>query len=54
MIQDFGVGMSNDQIDQIFQKSNQTTLGTKGEKGSGLGLFLVMELLQKIDTPLTI
>ena len=24
------------------------------EKGSGLGLFLVMELLQKIDTPLTI
>ncbi len=54
MIQDFGVGMSKDQIDQIFQKSNQTTLGTKGEKGSGLGLFLVMELLQKIETPLTI
>jgi signal transduction histidine kinase len=31
-----------------------STAGTQGEKGSGLGLFLVKELLQKINASLSI
>ncbi len=53
-IQDHGIGMNEDQIQQIYKKENISTLGTQGEKGSGLGLFLVNELLSKINTELII
>ncbi len=51
---DNGVGMSKDQIQNLFAKSNsKTTLGTGGEKGTGLGFIICRELVSmwggKID-----
>ncbi len=53
-VTDNGQGMTKAQIDSIFKKENNTTAGTSNEKGSGLGLFLVMELLEKINAELRI
>lgn len=53
-VQDEGVGMSPQQLSDLLSNSAETTSGTKGEKGSGLGLFLVRELLQKIEGELQI
>ncbi|MCP9751862.1 tetratricopeptide repeat-containing sensor histidine kinase [Ferruginibacter sp. HRS2-29] len=53
-VQDEGVGLTAEQINSILSNQNDTTKGTKGEKGSGLGLFLVRELLQKINATLKI
>ncbi|MCX7696321.1 MAG: tetratricopeptide repeat-containing sensor histidine kinase [Bacteroidales bacterium] len=47
-IQDTGIGMDQDKISEIM--SNQpieSTPGTAGEKGSGLGLYIVKELIDK-------
>ncbi|MDJ1468608.1 HAMP domain-containing sensor histidine kinase [Cytophagaceae bacterium DM2B3-1] len=45
---DNGIGMDADTTDKLFQLGNHfTTLGTSNEKGSGLGLILCMELLEK-------
>ena len=46
-IQDEGVGMTAEQLQQLQLSENESTQGTKGEKGSGLGIFLVKELLEK-------
>lgn len=54
IVQDFGQGLSSDQIQAILSSTNDSTLGTKGEKGSGLGLFLVMQMLKKINAQLLI
>lgn len=44
-IQDTGQGMAPAQIENIYhQEKRTTTEGTAGEKGSGMGLMLVMEL----------
>jgi signal transduction histidine kinase len=53
-VKDEGVGLTAEQINSILSNQNDTTKGTKGEKGSGLGLFLVRELLQKINATLQI
>jgi signal transduction histidine kinase len=53
-VQDEGVGMSQEQLTALLGSGTDTTPGTKGEKGSGLGLFLVKELLQKMDGVLQI
>lgn len=46
MIQDSGTGMSEEKVDSLFtiEKGN-STLGTSGEKGSGLGLKLVNDFV---------
>lgn len=54
IVQDFGQGLSSEQIQTILNSKNESTLGTKGEKGSGLGLFLVMQMLKKINAQLLI
>lgn len=54
IVSDNGKGMTADQINSIFKKENESTAGTLNEKGSGLGLFLVMELLEKINATLSI
>ena len=54
IVQDFGQGLSSEQIHAILSSTNDSTLGTKGEKGSGLGLFLVMQMLKKINAQLLI
>jgi signal transduction histidine kinase len=47
-IQDNGVGISEDNLRKIFRiDSNHTTLGTNGEKGTGLGLILSREFIEK-------
>jgi len=53
-VRDEGIGLSPEQINKIQANENSTTQGTQGEKGSGLGLFLVRELLQKINAALKI
>ncbi len=54
-IKDTGIGMSVQQIQQIQEyKNTSSASGTKGEEGSGLGLFLVKQLLGKINVPLQI
>jgi PAS domain S-box-containing protein len=47
-VQDEGVGIKADNLDKLFDsKKHFTTLGTMGEKGSGLGLLLYQEFVQK-------
>ncbi len=53
-VQDEGIGLTKEQINAVLSKQNTSTAGTHGEKGSGLGLFLVQELLQKINATLSI
>jgi signal transduction histidine kinase len=52
---DQGVGMPQQQIDELLMEG-KTTLkeGTHGEKGSGLGLIICKELLEKHDSRLEI
>ncbi len=53
-VKDEGAGMNAAQIEALLQHQNESTAGTHGEKGTGLGLFLVRELLQKINARLAI
>lgn len=47
-INDTGVGIGHDVINKIFSIDNQTsTPGTNGEHGSGLGLILCREMVEK-------
>lgn len=47
-ISDHGVGMNQEQIDQLFKiDQGYTTLGTNKEKGTGLGLILCQEFIEK-------
>lgn len=42
-VRDNGIGIPKDKLDSIFKLSAESTFGTKGEKGVGLGLQLVQE-----------
>lgn len=53
-VQDNGQGMTAAQIERILSMNSRSEQGTSGEKGSGLGLFLVRELLQDIRGRLSI
>lgn len=44
-IKDTGIGISADQKDALFSLKAQSTYGTKGEKGIGLGLLLCFEYI---------
>ncbi|EOQ87202.1 GHKL domain protein [Leptospira yanagawae serovar Saopaulo str. Sao Paulo = ATCC 700523] len=47
IISDSGIGMSVEQIQQIYEgKPFPTTFGTQGEKGTGLGLLVCSEMLK--------
>lgn len=47
-IKDSGIGLSQDNINKLFDIStNSTTPGTAGEKGTGLGLILCKEFVEK-------
>ena len=45
-VRDHGVGISADRLDTIFHKG-ETTYGTGGEEGSGLGLQLCQDFATK-------
>ena len=47
-VRDHGVGIAQDRLDSIF-KNGETTYGTGGEEGSGLGLQLCADFARKID-----
>lgn len=47
-VSDTGVGISQENVEQLFKKGNSfRTFGTKGEKGTGLGLQLCAEMIGK-------
>lgn len=47
-VSDNGVGMTNDTVEKLFKLgSNGSTRGTSNEKGSGLGLLICQEFVQK-------
>lgn len=46
-VADSGVGLSEEQANQIFSPNSKSTLGTANEKGTGLGLMLCKEFVEK-------
>jgi len=47
-VSDSGIGMTKDTISKLFRiDANLTTPGTENEKGTGLGLFLCKEFVEK-------
>lgn len=47
-VKDNGVGISPENLEKLFRlDSNHSTLGTNGEKGTGLGLILCKEFVEK-------
>ncbi|MDP4173997.1 MAG: PAS domain S-box protein [Bacteroidota bacterium] len=54
-VADSGIGMSKDKLEELLNAhSGLTTRGTKGEKGSGLGLSLVQDLVRRCKGELII
>ncbi len=53
-VKDNGVGMSEDQLSQVFLKTSKSTVGTNNEKGTGLGLSLIVEYLKQINGNVTV
>ena len=45
-VSDTGLGMTDKQLQQVFQSNAPTTRGTMGEKGTGLGLLLCKEMVE--------
>jgi len=45
-IEDSGVGISKENLEKIFKSNSFTTIGTKEEKGTGLGLTICKELVE--------
>jgi signal transduction histidine kinase len=43
---DTGMGMNKEKVDTLFKSQVQSTYGTSGEKGVGLGLQLVFDFVQ--------
>ncbi|WP_262245503.1 sensor histidine kinase [Parapedobacter soli] len=48
-VRDNGVGMTDEDIKEIFNGQIQSTYGTESEKGIGLGLFLCRELTHRLN-----
>lgn len=49
-VRDYGVGMSQSQLDSLLKLENtQSTRGTNGEKGTGLGMIISTEFIEKND-----
>lgn len=46
-VKDTGMGISADNVGRLFSKEMFTTLGTQKEKGTGLGLMLCKEFIEK-------
>ncbi len=53
-VSDHGVGLTPEQINTIFTLRGKSTLGTGGEKGSGIGMVVCQELAEKAHGKLTV
>lgn len=53
-VRDSGIGMNQEKIQSILNNETSKSIGTSGEKGSGIGLLLVRELVQQINAKLII
>ena len=45
-VEDTGVGISKENLDKLFKNGTFSTIGTKNEKGTGLGLTICKELVE--------
>jgi signal transduction histidine kinase len=55
IVSDNGIGMTSEQYSRIFDADTiESARGTMGERGTGLGLVLCRDLLQRINIPLII
>ncbi len=54
VVTDTGIGMSEEMISNIWNHNYITNRGTNNEKGIGMGLQLVLQLVEKINCKLTI
>ncbi len=53
-VQDTGIGMESERLQQLFEGGLRSTRGTKGEKGTGIGLTLCRDLAHSIGGDLRI
>lgn len=53
-ITDEGVGMSPEKVDQLNRKMAESTRGTDNEKGTGIGMRLVLDMIAALDETITI
>lgn len=54
-VEDYGTGMNADLVQKLLSKVNhESAFGTKGEKGTGLGLIMAMDYIEKNNGKLII
>ncbi len=53
-IKDNGVGMPEDVVERLFKGDHVTTRGTMNEKGTGLGLMVCKEFMERNDGSITV
>ncbi len=53
-VRDNGMGISEKKLDKIFKFMTSSTIGTEGETGTGIGLFVSKMLIDKLGGEITI
>lgn len=53
-VKDNGVGIPSDVLSKLFKNENITTRGTLNEKGTGLGLLVCHDFVQRNDGSITV
>ena len=53
-VTDNGIGMSPERTAQLFQSKLSAGKGTTGERGSGIGLWIVHDMLQRTDANISV
>jgi signal transduction histidine kinase len=54
VVADTGVGMPPEKVAELFKGDTKSTLGTRNEKGSGLGLLLVKEFVERLNGSISV
>jgi signal transduction histidine kinase len=53
-VRDNGMGISEKKLDKIFKFMTSSTIGTEGETGTGIGLFVSKMLVDKLGGEISI